>query len=72
MSDRYIVDTNILMYAQRHFHGREARTRKALVEPSGVIGRVLRRTQVLQELCVNLRRKAGQPDGRQDSASNRG
>ncbi len=61
MSDRYFVDTNVLMYA----HDRTAREKharaKALVEDlwqnrSGVVS-----TQVLQELAVNLRRKAKSP-----------
>jgi predicted nucleic acid-binding protein len=61
MSDKYFVDTNILMYAHDTAAGEKHERAKALVEElwearSGVIS-----TQVLQELAVNLRRKAKNP-----------
>ena len=61
MSDRYFVDTNILMYAHDTAAGRKHRRAKILVEElwetrAGVVS-----TQVLQELAVNLRRKAKKP-----------
>jgi predicted nucleic acid-binding protein len=61
MSDKYFVDTNILMYAHDNAAGAKHNRAKAIVEElwrdrSGVLS-----TQVLQELCVNLRRKAGRP-----------
>lgn len=61
MSARQFVDTNILMYAHDASTGAKHERAKALVEGlwrtrSGVVS-----TQVLQELCVNLRRKAGRP-----------
>jgi predicted nucleic acid-binding protein len=61
MSDKYFVDTNILMYAHDTAAGAKHQRAKALVEDlwrerSGVVS-----TQVLQELCVNLRRKAANP-----------
>ena len=61
MSDRYFVDTNILMYAHDASAGAKHERAKALVEElwrdrTGVVS-----TQVLQELAVNLRRKAGRP-----------
>src|SRR5688500_20166861 len=61
MSDKYFVDTNILMYAHDTAAGEKHARAKALVEAlwesrSGVIS-----TQVLQELAVNLRRKAKNP-----------
>ena len=61
MSDRYFVDTNILMYAHDTAAGDKHARAKALVEDlwqnrSGVVS-----TQVLQELAVNLRRKARKP-----------
>jgi predicted nucleic acid-binding protein len=65
MSDRYFVDTNILMYAHDRAAGSKHERAKALVEELwrdrvGVVS-----TQVLQELAVNLRRKAGRPlDGK--------
>jgi predicted nucleic acid-binding protein len=61
MSDRYFVDTNILMYAHDTAAGEKHPRAKVLVEDlwqnrSGVVS-----TQVLQELAVNLRRKAKKP-----------
>ena len=61
MSDRYFVDTNILMYAHDTAAGEKHLRARALVEElwetrSGVVS-----TQVLQELAVNLRRKAKKP-----------
>ena len=61
MSDRFFVDTNILMYAHDTAAGVKHERARALVEElwrdrSGVVS-----TQVLQELAVNLRRKAGKP-----------
>jgi predicted nucleic acid-binding protein len=61
MSDRYFVDTNILVYAHDTAGGAKHDRAKALVEKlwrdrSGVVS-----AQVLQELCVNVRRKAGRP-----------
>jgi predicted nucleic acid-binding protein len=55
------VDTNILVYAHDRSAGEKHRRAKDLVESlwrdrSGVVS-----TQVLQELCVSLRRKAGRP-----------
>ena len=61
MSDRYFVDTNVLMYAHDTAAGEKHRRAKALVEQlwetrAGVVS-----TQVLQELAVNLRRQAKKP-----------
>jgi predicted nucleic acid-binding protein len=61
MSDRYFVDTNILVYAHDTAAGDKHARAKALVEDlwesrSGVVS-----TQVLQELVVNLRRRAERP-----------
>lgn len=61
MSDKYFVDTNILMYAHDTSAGAKHERAKAVVEElwrdrAGVVS-----TQVLQELSVNLRRKAGHP-----------
>lgn len=61
MSDRCFVDTNILMYAHDAAAGAKHHRAKALLEDlwrtrSGVVS-----TQILQELCVNLRRKAARP-----------
>lgn len=61
MSDKYFIDTNILMYAHDSAAGEKHVRAKALVEQmwktnSGVVS-----TQVLQELAVNLRKKARKP-----------
>jgi predicted nucleic acid-binding protein len=61
MSDRYFVDTNILMYAHDTSAGEKHVRAKALVEElwrnrTGAVS-----TQVLQELSVNLRKKVRQP-----------
>ena len=61
MSDKYFVDTNILMYAHDTSAGEKHERAKALVEElwrdrTGVLS-----TQVLQELSVNLRKKARRP-----------
>jgi predicted nucleic acid-binding protein len=61
MSDRYFVDTNILMYAHDKAAGAKHERAKALVEElwrerTGVVS-----TQVLQELSVNLRKKVNRP-----------
>ncbi len=63
MSDKYFVDTNILMYAHDTAAGEKHERAKALVEElwrerKGVVS-----TQVLQELAVNLRRKTANPLG---------
>jgi len=61
MSDRFFVDTNVLVYAHDVAAGTKHQSARALVEDlwrtrSGIIS-----TQVLQELCINLRRKARRP-----------
>jgi predicted nucleic acid-binding protein len=61
MSDRFFVDTNILMYAHDSAAGEKHEKAKAVVEGlwetrAGVVS-----TQVLQELAVNLRKRAKRP-----------
>ena len=61
MSDKFFVDTNILMYAHDTSAGEKHERAKALVEElwrdrTGAVS-----TQVLQELSVNLRTKARRP-----------
>jgi predicted nucleic acid-binding protein len=61
MSDKYFVDTNILMYAHDTSAGEKHDRARALVEElwrdrTGVVS-----TQVLQELSVNLRKKVRRP-----------
>ena len=61
MSDRACVDTNVLVYA----HDRSATDKhlraRALVEALWSSRRGVVSTQVLQELYVNVRRKAAKP-----------
>jgi predicted nucleic acid-binding protein len=61
MSDRYFVDTNILMYAHDTAAGEKYRRASALVEELWETREGVVSTQVLQELAVNLRRKAKNP-----------
>lgn len=61
MSDKYFVDTNILMYAHDTSTGSKHERAKALVAELWRNRRGVVSTQVLQELSVNLRRKAGRP-----------
>jgi predicted nucleic acid-binding protein len=61
MSDKYFVDTNILMYAHDPSAGEKHERARELVEEmwrdrTGVVS-----TQVLQELSVNLRKKVRRP-----------
>jgi predicted nucleic acid-binding protein len=61
MSDKCFVDTNILVYAHDFTTGAKHQRAQALIETlwnseAGVLS-----TQVLQELCVSLRRKAARP-----------
>jgi predicted nucleic acid-binding protein len=61
MSDKVFVDTNILVYAHDRAAGAKHERARSLIEnlwktDGGVIS-----TQVLQELCVSLRRKASRP-----------
>jgi len=61
MSDKPFVDTNILVYA----HDRAADTKneraRALIDKLWNTGGGVLSTQVLQELCINVRRKSTHP-----------
>ncbi len=61
MSDKYFVDTNILVYAHDRSAGEKHHRARALVEQLWHSGEGVLSTQVLQELCVNLRRKSNRP-----------
>ena len=61
MNDRYFVDTNILIYAHDTSAGEKHRRAKAAIEELWRTGSGIVSTQVLQELCVNLRRKSKRP-----------
>ena len=61
MSDKFFVDTNILVYAHDHAAGTKHERARSLIERLWKSGAGVLSTQVLQELCVNLRRKAARP-----------
>jgi predicted nucleic acid-binding protein len=61
MPDKYFVDTNILLYAHDRSTGLKHERAKALVEQLWDSGGGVLSTQVLQELCINLRRKIARP-----------
>lgn len=61
MSDKFFVDTNVLMYAHDVTTGAKHQRARALVEKLWQTRQGVLSMQVLQELCVNLRRKARMP-----------
>lgn len=61
MNDKCFVDTNILVYAHDRSAGAKHKTAQCLVGELWNSGRGVLSTQVLQELCVTLRRKARRP-----------
>jgi predicted nucleic acid-binding protein len=61
MSDKCFVDTNILVYAHDRSTGVKNQRARMLIEQLWDSGTGVLSTQVLQELCLNLRRKASNP-----------
>lgn len=61
MSDKYFVDTNILVYAHDLKQGAKHEKARELIQKLWESGNGVLSTQVLQELSVNLRRKAARP-----------
>jgi predicted nucleic acid-binding protein len=61
MSDKCFVDTNILVYAHDRSAGAKYLRARALVDRLWDSGGGALSTQVLQELCYNLRRKVANP-----------
>src|SRR6202035_491122 len=61
MSDKYFVDTNILMYAHDTSAGAKHDRANAVLEELWRDRTCVVSTQVLRKLSVNLRRKAGRP-----------
>jgi predicted nucleic acid-binding protein len=61
MPDKFFVDTNILLYAHDHSAGRKHERARQLVEHLWTSGEGVLSTQVLQELCINVRRKIARP-----------
>ncbi len=61
MTDKYFVDTNILLYAHDKSAGLKHERARKLIERLWTDGQGVFSTQVLHELCVNLRRKVARP-----------
>ena len=61
MAEKYFVDTNILIYAHDRSTGVKHERARKLIETLWTNGQGVLSTQVLQEVCVNLRRKAARP-----------
>jgi predicted nucleic acid-binding protein len=61
MSDKAFVDTNILVYAHDSSSGIKSERARALIEKLWGTGGGVLSTQVLQELCINLRQKTPRP-----------
>lgn len=61
MNDKAFVDTNILVYAHDRASGIKNDRARALIEKLWNTGGGVLSTQVLQELCINLRRKTTRP-----------
>ena len=58
---KYFVDTNILIYAHDRAAGLKHERARQLIEHLWTTGQGALSTQVLQELCVNLRRRIRRP-----------
>ena len=61
MAAKYFVDTNILIYAHDRRAGEKHELARELIERLWNTGGGVLSTQVLQELCINLRRKVAIP-----------
>ncbi len=61
MAEKYFVDTNILIYAHDLSAGKKHDRARELLEDLWATGEGVLSTQVLQELCINLRRKLSRP-----------
>jgi predicted nucleic acid-binding protein len=61
MAQKYFVDTNILIYAHDRSAGEKHNRARQLIERLWASGEGVLSTQVLQELCINLRRKVARP-----------
>jgi predicted nucleic acid-binding protein len=61
MSDKCFVDTNILVYAHDRSTGEKHLRARTLIDQLWDSGLGVLSTQVLQEFCYNIRRKAANP-----------
>ncbi len=60
-ADKYFVDTNILLYAHDRSAGLKHERARQVIEQLWSSGQGVLSTQVLQEICINLRRKVAHP-----------
>ena len=58
---KYFVDANILIYAHDRAAGPKHERARQLIEHLWATGQGALSTQVLQELCINLRRRVAHP-----------
>jgi len=58
---KYFVDTNVLIYAHDRSAGLRHELARKLIEQLWISGQGVLSTQVLQEVCINLRRKIAHP-----------
>jgi predicted nucleic acid-binding protein len=68
MSGKCFVDTNILIYAHNRSAGAKHQRAAALIEHLWLSGDGVLSTQVLQEFCINVRRKLPRPLSMDDTA----
>lgn len=61
MNDKCFVDTNILVYAHDRAAGIKHQRAQSLIQKLWSSGGGVLSTQVLQELCINVRRKSSRP-----------
>ncbi|MBV9573003.1 MAG: PIN domain-containing protein [Acidobacteriales bacterium] len=61
MSEKYFVDTNILIYAHDYRAGQKHQRAQQLIQGLWESGAGVLSTQILQEICVNFRRKVDPP-----------
>src|SRR5271169_1674634 len=61
MADKFFVDTNILIYAHDSSAGMKYDRARQVIERLWTSGGGVLSTQILQELCINLRRKVARP-----------
>jgi predicted nucleic acid-binding protein len=61
MTDKFFVDTNILLYAHDRAAALKHERARQLIEQLWIARNGVLSTQILQELCVNLRRKVAHP-----------
>ena len=61
MADKFFVDTNILIYAHDRSAGIKHERARHAIERLWTTGQGVLSTQILQELCINLRRKLVRP-----------